>query len=217
MEGVFMNYYYDVILNFNMDEFLKFYEWEKDDDLLTFQKIPLFRVSFETLCDFLQYEIKMAPEFLDYVEHRAIVKRKEEEIFAAFLISDTKNSFGVLMDEKGNINSLSSLSLEDDNNLSEFMYTIKEKSLSYEKGKKRFVKKGNRQEKYVKRLISVELKTLLEENNVDKIQYLYYEWFNEVNDNVLEMISSMEKELEKPINEKMKEIYYIIRLSYHQV
>ena len=58
-----MYYYYDILLNFGNDnELYSFYEWEKDDALEFIKKIPLFRVSTETILDHLQCQIKYEKE-----------------------------------------------------------------------------------------------------------------------------------------------------------
>lgn len=213
---IFLNYYYDITLNFDMENIWEFYEWEEDDCFSYIKKIPLYRVSFETLKDFMTYSIKVDESFVLKNAHQTEIKGKDE-IYASFLISDTKNSLAVMLNEEGNVIALSKTLVEDDNNINEFMYTITEVKIPYQKLEKRKIRKSLRQEEKVKNLILVELNTLLSEQKKEKLKYLYYEWFLKEEEDIHEMYAEMVEQLKKPINETLSRIYYLIRLSYHQV
>lgn len=199
-----------------MDELWEFYEWEKTDYFSYVKKIPLFRVSFETLKDFMTYHIQMDLEFLSSIAHKTSVRGKED-IPYAFLMNDTKNSLAVLLNEEGTVVALSKTLVADDNNIGEFMYTLKETDLPYKKQEKRKKKCGLRQENDLKRFIMVELSTLLEEKNVQKLKYLYYEWFNEEEDEFEKMYQKMYSSLQHTDISVLERISYVIKLSYHQV
>lgn len=211
-----LNYYYDIDLNFDMDNVWEFYEWEESDVLTFIKKIPLFRVSHETLCDFLKYHIKVSKEFVSSIAHQTQLYKKED-IYASFLMSDTKNSLAVLLNEEGEVIALSKVLVRDDNNINEFMYTLKETELSYDLLSLRKKRCGLRQENSMKKLISVELQTLLEENNEEKLQYLYYEWFQKEGTSLKAMYEEMNLNLNFSSYETLSRISYLIRLSYHQV
>lgn len=212
-----MNYYYDVTLNFDLENVWEFYEWEKDDVLTFVKKIPLFRVSFETISDFLRYHIQMNSDFVKEIAYKTTVSDSKEQIYAAFLMSDTKNTLAVLLNEEGEVISLSKTLITDDNNINEFMYTLREKSLSYCKKGLRNTRNGLRQEEKLKHLILVELQTLMQEENVQKLKYLYYEWFGKEEEDKDKMYHEMMLALQNPMNDDLERIHYFIRLSYHQV
>ena len=58
---------------------------------------------------------------------------------------------------------------------------------------------------------------LLEEKNMEKLRYLYYEWFQEEKESMVEMYQDMVRKLKAPMDDLMLQIFYFIRLSYHQV
>lgn len=212
-----MNYYYDIVLNFDMDHIWEFYEWEKTDLFVYVKKIPLFRVSFETIIDFLSYHITIDQDFLKLIKDKTVIRNQEDGFSYAFLMSDSKNSVAVLLNEKGNVIAISKVLVQDDNNINEFMYTLKETEISYQLGKKREKKQGLRQEVSLKQFIQIELSTLVKENNIQKLKYLYYEWTGREEENLDKMYNNMVSLLKTSSSEELEKISYFIRLSYHQV
>ena len=112
-----MNYYYDVVLNFDRDFVWKFYEWEKDDYFTIAKKIPLYRVSYETICDFLTFDLIVDSDFVRQVAHQTVYKGNSEDFYATFLLSDSKNSIAVLLNEDGCVEAISYLNIADGNQI----------------------------------------------------------------------------------------------------
>lgn len=213
---IFMNYYYDVTLNFDLECLWNFYEWEKDDLLMEIRKIPLFRVNFDTMKDFLSHHICVSKSFVDEIAHKTTLKSCEE-VYAAFLMSDSKNSLAVLLNESGHVIALSKLLVSDDNNVNEYMYTLRETEIPYEILGIREKRKMLRQEEKIKNFILLEMKTLLEEKNVSKLKYWYYECFSSECDDIQIMYDNMLRYLDEPMNANLERLSYLIRLSYHSV
>ena len=57
---------------------------------------------------------------------------------------------------------------------------------------------------------------LKERNNIEKCQFIYYEWFGTLENNFHKMINNFEKELEKDYNLKMHQIVQLIKLTYKE-
>ena len=70
-----MYYYYDILLNFGSEELYDFYEWESSDALEYVKKIPLFRVSTDTLFDNLNYHITYDEEVLLQIQDKTVLKK----------------------------------------------------------------------------------------------------------------------------------------------
>lgn len=213
---IYMNYYYDVLLNFDMEHLWNFYEWEENDIFTHVRKIPLYRVDYETMKDFLSYQVQVSSSFLEEVAHKTITQNKDD-IYASFLMSDSKNSLAVLLNEEGKVIALSKLLVVDDNNVNEFMYTIRETKISYQTFELREQRKVLRQEEKIKQFILLELKTLFEERNEQKLKYLYYECFSYEEESLEKMYDDMVLYLKEPMNTNLEHLSYLIRLSYHQV
>jgi len=211
-----VNYYYDVVLNFDLENVWQFYEWEEDDYFTYVKKIPLFRVEHEVLRDFLNYHIRVSNSFVLEIAHKTVVRNSSEDIYGAFLMSDSKNTLAVLLNEQGDVLALSKLMIADDNNVNEFLYTVKKTVIPYEKKEIRNQRTVMRQEEKVKKFISIELNTLLEEKNMEKLRYLYYEWFGIFESDLEKMIQDMSLELKNEYSLKIHEIAKLIKMSYKE-
>ncbi len=211
-----MDYYYDVTLNFDLEQIWKFYEWENDDGLIRVKKIPLFHVSLETICDFLNYELKIAPEFYQLIVGKTECKSREK-FTVACLISDGKNAYGVLFDEHGVVKSVSPLLIKEELSVNEYMYTIRKTVIPYTILKKRILHRKLRYAQKLQNFILVELNTLLDEKRCDKLAYFYYEWFLKEEENMEKMYQDMVFALQTSSYEQLSYLSYLIRLSYHQV
>ncbi len=212
-----MYYYYDVLLNFGIDgELYEFYEWEEEDNVEFIKKIPLFRVSLDCLKDTLKYKTKFDSSLVEQIKEKTIVKRSTESL-NTFLISDSKNTLALEVNEEGKVISRSKLLPSDELNISEVMFTMRESTLHYEKLEKYPSITTLRQERKIKKLIQQEIDTLYEENNTSKLKYLYYEWFNKNNDNIEEIYKEMASSLQKEYNDNLSVVYDFIKLSYHNM
>lgn len=210
-----MNYFYDILLNFN-EELYDFYEWDQKDNIEFIKKIPLFRVSSKTLKDNLKYQTKFNKELIELIKNKTIVK-KREPLESTFLIADGKNALALELNDDGKVTARSKLMISDEINLIESMFSLKEIELSYEKLKKYPERTEIRQIETIKKIIHLEIETLYKEKKKSKLQYLYYEWFNKREKNMELIVKEMKEELQKDYTETLNLIYDLIKLSYHKV
>jgi len=200
-----------------MEHVWNFYEWDGEDLLSYVKQIPLFRVPFETICDFLKYHIVVDDSFVQSILHQTSFRNQHQEDSICFLMSDSKNALAVQLNEQGEVIALSKLLLDEENHLNEFIYPLKETTFVYHKKDKREMRHWIRQLEKMKNFILVELNTLLDLRNVQKMQYLYYEWFHEEENDLEKMYQRMTKSFSATNLEILSHIDYLIRLSYHQV
>ena len=125
-----MNYYYDILLNFQ-DTYCMFYEWAQDDSIDFIKKIPLFHVDNKTYKDLLTKKIKINSLFLQSILNKTKVKQNKLLKYAC-IFGDGKNALAVEFNDNGIINYKSSILLEDELNINEFMYSIELCKLDYE-------------------------------------------------------------------------------------
>lgn len=213
-----MYYYYDVLLNFGSEEeFYEFYEWESEDAIEFVKKIPLFRVSTKTLKDQLKYKTVFTVEFLHQIENKTIIKSMTESLKYACIFSDAKNAIALELNEQGEVINRSKLMLNDEANLMEMSFTMRESTLSYEVHEKYKKRNDLRQVEEIKKLIKCEMDTLYASKNISKLKYLYYEWFNQECSDMKTIVSTMKNALKKGYDENFLRIYELIKLSYHKV
>ena len=210
-----MNFYYEIKLNFNDEELYEFFEWSHSDMLEHIKKIPLVRVRTKVFQDIISHQFKISLEFLNQIKGR--VSTKNGKINCACLFCDTKNCVAIEFDDEGNSIARSSLLLEDENNICEIAYSLKCREIEINKKEKIRLSSECRQEKQIKKIITKEIIELYKKENIPKLKYLYYEWFNKKEDNKEVIIKEMFKDINKNLNKVHYEIYKIIKLSYSNI
>ena len=73
-----------------------------------------------------------------------------------------------------------------------------------------------RQEINIINYIKKDLDTDYKNNDINKLKYLYYEYFNKQNDDIDVIYHELLEELSKDINEKHYDLYNLIKLSLCQ-
>ena len=214
-----MNYYYDVILNWNELRAYDFYEWNDFDSLELMRKIPLIKIKHKTFLDFLTHHIKVDPNFLEIIKDKTLISDKKDlkRIEYAALFTDTKNVFAIEFNKEGKSISRSKLLLDDELNVLEVIYGLKETNMEYELEERLPIDHTLRQEKEAKRLIEIEIKNLYENKEVAKLKYLYYEYKKEKVEDINYIYENIMHDLDTKFNKEILKLYYIIKLSYHKV
>ena len=216
-----MNYYYDIILNFNKEgkPYYSFYEWEKDDDLVKIKKIPIFRIEEKTLSNLFGYEGKLASDWVSNLKDKTTLKigDKIKTISYACIFTDTKSCIALKFLQDGTITSKSSLLLEDELNLLEIGYSLKKEKIVFTKNDKSKLRNNLRQEELIKQVIKQELEKAYKEKNDNKLIYYHLEWFNSLNKDIEKIYYKMQDELKHELTENVLKIYYMVRLSYNKI
>lgn len=210
-----MDYYYDIYLNFQ-DVYYKFYEWDKDDNIEYIKKIPLFHVDSKTYLNLLSKKIKVNDLFLKAIENKTKLKQNKYLKYTS-IFSDGKNSIALEFNDEGLVINKSSLILEDELNINEFMYNICLKKLDYEIVSKDKQTKEIRQDLKIKRILKLEIEHMYQNKEYSKLKYIYLEWFDELIENIDMMYKNMLKRLKDNLTQKEYNIYELIKLSYNNV
>lgn len=209
-----MNYYYDVLLNF-LDTNIYFYEWDNLDNIEYYKRVPLVQVNSKTLKDFINNNIVIEREFLDAIKGKA--KKKDDCPSYIAIFADKNGSIALEFDENGKSIARSFLSLEDDLNICEILYTVDNLKINYKNVTPINYNDNLRIEDKIKLIIKTEVKSLYKKQDYIKLKYLFMEWFNKIPvDNEL-MYQLMIKKLDNKIGDKEKKIYDLIKLSYNKV
>ena len=207
-----MNYYYDLYLNFQENNTF-FYDWEKDDNIEYYKKLPLFQVSTEVFEDILNNQIMVEKNFLDLIKTKT--KSNNYEYIALF--GDKNSVIALEFDENGLNIDRSFLNLDDELNIIEIMYTVPTQKLIYREIKKIAYNESLRAEDRIKHVIKTEIESLNNKKEYFKLEYLFVEWFNTFPQNKESMIEIMKEKLNHTIGEKEINILNLIKLSYNVV
>lgn len=173
-----MNYVYDILSNFNQ-ELYDFYDWDKNDNFTHLRKVPSFRVSKEVLVDLMFKKAKIKGNLLKLIKDKTQVFTKEgvDVIEYCFIVSDSVNALGVILDEDGVVYKRSNFLVSEELEINKCLKTSKIYNVEYNLlSSKTHYSNMTRNEEKVTNLILNELELIMD--STDKIDYLYYEWFN---------------------------------------
>ena len=213
-----MCYVYDIVLNFNK-EFYEFFEWKKDDYHYHIKKINLIRVNsfsfnsiYDNICVFKKDFLLSIYNNCEYYTNKSI-----DKLPYAFIITDSYRLLGLLLDNNGKIIKRSSFLLDEELDILNVASKLKEETLDY-KIIKTFHKNEfkTRNEINITNFIKKDLDNDYKNNNLNKLKYLYYEYFNKTSDNIDIIYQELVNELDKDINEKHMNLYNLIKLSMCQ-
>ena len=207
-----MNYYYDILLNFE-DEYCMFYEWDNCDNIEFIKKIPLFHIDNKIYKDMLTKKIKVDISFLKNILNKTKLKQSNILKYAC-IFGDGKNAIALEFSDDGTAISKSSILLEDELNINEFMYSISLINLKYDVLKKEKIRKETRQDEKIKKVLRIEIENMYKNNNKSKLKYIYLEWFNELNDDYNMMYNTMIDKLNSKLTKKEYDIYNLLKLTF---
>jgi len=210
-----MNYYYDFLLNFQ-EKYCMFYEWDESDNIEFIKKIPLFHIDSKTFVDLLTKKVSLSKEFLKTIENKTKIKQNNYLKYTS-IFGDGKNSIALEFDDNGVCINKSSLMIEDELNINEFMYTINLNKLDYKILGTEKLEKETRQELNIKKLLKLEIDSIYNKKQFSKLKYIYLEWFNELLDDIDIMYKNMLNKINENLTEKEYNIYELIKLSYNNV
>ena len=171
------------------------------------------------IIDILKYKVKINKDFLNVIKDKTILSKKSlnRNLEYACILTDSKNAIAIELDKDGSILYVSKLLLEDENNINEISFTLKKQDIKYTKLTKRNIKNEIRQVRNIKRIIKLELESLIKSQNFSKLSYLYLEWFDKEENNYKKMLQDMLNDLHLNIDDKHLKIYEIIKSSYNKI
>ena len=212
-----MSYVYDLVLNFHNDLY-EFYEWKRDDTLYHVKRINLVKVDSNVYNEIFDNVVSFDDSFTlsifnkcEYYNNRSII-----QIPYAFLLTDSYRVIGLILDNTGKTVKYSSLLLDEE----EYVLDLCDK-LAYIKPKYRIIRKRNknsfqtRQEHFIVEYIKKDLINDYQKKNIEKLKYLYYEYFNKTSDNIDIIYQELMNELDKDMTSNHYNLFNLIKLSYN--
>ncbi len=207
---------YDILLNFlDNDNLIDFYEWSSEDTLEHIKKIYLFKVSTNTLKDFLNYKIKVDKSFLLRIEDKTTLYKGKNTLKYACLFTDMNKVIAFEFLETGEVIAKSSLLLDEEDDIIMETTNLEEETISYQKldkyPKETFL---TRQEQFKRKYLLKEITSSYKDKNFDKILYYYEEVFEKDNKTLQEKYQLLLNDIKNNYNNKYDLLYDIVRLSY---
>lgn len=212
-----MNYVYDILLNFH-EKFYDFYDWNVRDLIDHMRKIPIFKISKNVLDDFLNYDIQIENTFLDKIQDKTelFFGRKIKNISYAFLLTDGKKVVGFKLKDSKLL--ISDLLLDEEEVALEMVPLLNETKILY--SKKNVFHKQNfntRKEMDLEKKLKQALIYLKNEPNIERLKYIYYEYFNQKEEKKEKIIKDLEKKLNEDFTNFSKKLYDLLKLTEYKV
>lgn len=199
-----MNYAFDVCLNFNK-ELYNFYEWNEEDNIIYFLKIPVFKIEEELINDFIKNDVRVDNIFLRKIYNKNQVYFKKNDLHYSCILVTSNYAIGLNFNEKGFIIGKSYLSLEEETEVIEFAKFIKYSIINY-----KIIRKNNDKERYLTRKEKTDLKNIVQylndlqrDKKIDELKYLYYEIFDTIENDYKKIKLKLENTLSS--NEEKRE------------
>ena len=185
-----MNYIYDITLNFN-EKYYDFYDWNHDDVIMHVRKIPIFIVDSNDLYKIKNNKVSFSNIFLDKIKNKTecLVNRSLKND-TCFLMTDCLDIIALRINKTIEYSSL--LIDEELDILDELDY--KKNKIDYKilSKKNNIILKTRNQLKCEKK-VKEKIEDLIKENNESKIKYIYYEYFNQKENNIDIIKNSLKK------------------------
>lgn len=211
-----MNYIYDILLNFH-NMLYDFYDWNPNDNIINVRKIPLFKISSNQLKEIKENMILFDSEFLKRFQNKTELFSGKDIKYIEYccLFSDGSETLAFLI--KNNHVEKSHLLVDEELEVLEVVTRLNEETIQYQV-LKRSKNTGfkTRKEVEMEKMIRRHLKKLKEDNQLQQLKYLYYECFNEKEDNKEKMMNRLEHALERnfdTIASKLKQFFQLIYTS----
>lgn len=205
-----MVYIYDIILNFN-DELIEFFEWEDNDNIKYIKKLPLIRVEDSLIKDILENDILFADDFLEQIKNKTIYYDSKRDNYPVIVLSNQDIVIAILLKE--NDYKYSRLLLDEEYEVLNIADKLSVTKVDYTvKGKKIFNSNLTRKERKIRGILLNEIDYLYNSNKLDKLNYYYYEYFNEINNNKEEVYERLKNSL-GVIDERHIKLLEIVKLA----
>ncbi|MBQ6220198.1 MAG: hypothetical protein IJJ47_10740 [Methanosphaera sp.] len=179
-----MNYVYDIALNLS-EKLYNFYEWNSDDNIELYIKIPIIKVDEETIKDFIKFDIVVNNDFLNriYKKSEVFLPNKVKHNDYDLLVVSNNICLGVEFNNKGKIIKKSFLCIDEEDEILEYSKSIKYTIIDYKRNNS--IKDNSifytRNESDNKNRILNYLKHLYTSNKTYEIDYIFLEVYNDKN------------------------------------
>lgn len=206
-----MNYAYDILLNFNELDYA-FYDWNINDNILHIRKTPIFKISSEQLYNIINNNFCVNQEFLKKISNRTEVftNKNVKIIRYVCLFSDTRDVVAIWFSNNGKEEKISRLLLDEEEDILELSKEIDNFNLDIEIGnEKKNNKFKTRNELDVYRYIKKEFN----KKNYERLKYIYFECFNEVEEDYEKIVKKLRKEIDLNWDNSYEKIFNILKLS----
>lgn len=206
-----MTYIYDILLNFK-DELYDFYDWNKIDNIIHIRKIPVLKIDTKDLINIKNNNIIIDEKILEQIKNKAEIftPKNIKKMEYMFLLSDGKYVLGIL--KQGRKIKKSSLLIDEEMDILDEIDNLEKINIDYKIIAKEYNDElKTRKQKETEKFLKKELNKI--KNEDDKLKYLYYECFNEKEENIEKIIYKIKESISNlDINKKLYNFFKLIEV-----
>lgn len=204
-----MKYIYDIMLNFN-EKFYDFFEWNENDLIEYVKKILVFKVSNDVINDLKNNDVIVNNNFVNDLCDKTEIYLNTSigNIEYACLFASDDLVIAIEFNDKGKVIYKSDLLIDEALDVISISSKLKEIKVIYKILKKNDISFKTREEIKKIDFIDREIDMIYQNNNIEKLKYLYYECYNKLEDTTKIMVNNLKK---YDINDKL---YDLLMLSY---
>lgn len=182
-----MSFIYDIVLNFNK-EIYNFYDWNREDNIELYLKIPIFKIENDIIRLFYKNDFTVDKEFLSLIKSKTTKysSKKSKIVKYSSLFVSEEICLAVLFDENGRSIKKSLLGIDEETEIIDYSKTLKYKLFNYKiietkKNKNNYLTRKEIKDK--KEMINL-LKDIYNKKEENKLNYIFYEVYNEKMDDI---------------------------------
>jgi hypothetical protein len=195
-----------------------FYEWNENDGIEYFKKVPLIHVDKVTYNNIAIGNIMMDSLFLEKIHNNGEIYENKviRRVEYVCVLTDGDSATAILLNSSGKIIMSSKMLLDEEEEAVEIGNTLKEVEINIDakKGKNEVNNYLTRSESYKILLLHKEIDNLYENKNIIKLKYLYYECSNTIEDDLNILYEYLKRFLTEEWSSKHDNLYNLVRLSY---
>ncbi len=209
-----MIYIYDILLNFSKDKIFEFYEWEKEDKIEHVKKIKLLKVDSKVMDDFINYKVTIIDEKKEEIKN-GMELFKNKQVKRAMLFTDGYRVLALLFNENFKCIEKSRLLLEEELDVLDISEKLNAINIIYKKTGKKEEVFLTRHEWEVKSYLEKEVNKAYKKKDMDKLKYIYMEYFNEECMDIEKIFDRLKNSLEE-INEKHIKLFDMLNFNLNK-
>lgn len=175
---------YDILVNFKKVAY-EFYEWSKSDAVEHIKIIPSFRVDDGVLTDFMECNVVVSNDFLKRIEAKTEVfsNRLIKLIDYACVFFNAETAVALEFNKSGVIIGRSKLLFDEADDVIASGYDLEKTMVDYQvTSKQTYERSYTRRESNVILALCNYLDTVFSKNEDDELRYMYFECFDESED-----------------------------------
>ncbi|MBQ4634596.1 MAG: hypothetical protein IJB71_04540 [Bacilli bacterium] len=195
-------YLCDIKVNFNK-QYYDFFDWNKNDKIVTLKQVPLFFT--RNLENIIYHQVKFPKEFLTKIKNETKTRKNNLNYKYACMLTNKSKFLAIILNEEGIVKEISDISILDDIELNNDLIDQKIQVVDYEiinaNKKVRFF---TREEEKIKKFLNKKQNSKYDKS---KLKYLYFEKFNKKEEDIDKIILELKKILTSNWDENYLKIY----------